>query len=63
MSMKPVHVICGKCGSDEVVIKFDIKGLTKTDIEDCGYPIYFSCPNCGEITCYLEFNERQANSK
>ena len=50
--MKSIHLICAKCGSDEVVFK-----ITKPTEEDCG--VYTKCLNCGELDSVEHHNERQ----
>ena len=47
---KPVHVICGYCGSDEVMVK-----IGKPD-PDCGCGVDFDCPNCSQINSVESFN-------
>lgn len=48
--MKKVHIICQKCGSNEMEFKFD-----KPSKEDSGVSI--SCLCCGELTGVEEWNE------
>ena len=55
MALK-VHIICAKCGSDDVKFKIDIPE-SKEEREECGCGVYISCCNCAELTSVEEWNE------
>ena len=48
----PVHVICGKCGSLDIIVKFF------DEQEPC-----FSCNNCGELTSVNTLNDWKKENK
>lgn len=47
---KKVHIICAKCGSDEMTFRIS----ERTD-HDCG--VSLSCKCCGELTAVEEWAE------
>lgn len=55
----PVHLICGKCGSLDIMFRID-----KPDEESCGVVIV--CKNCSELTsveCINEWKEEPKKKK
>ncbi len=52
---KKVHIICAKCGSDDIAFK--IEPPNEND-ENCG--VYITCQDCGELTGVEEWNEFNA---
>lgn len=53
--MKSVHMICAKCGSDDM--HFDI-GDREFDGESYHSGVYIICKNCAESTSVEEHNEK-----
>ena len=55
MSTKPVHIICGKCGSDEV--KFKIGTPMYMEGEGWDNNVYLVCPNWSGLTSPEEIHQ------
>ena len=52
---RKAHIICAKCGSDEMHFEIDQDPTDVNNEDGCG--VFLVCENCAELTGIEEWNE------